>query len=227
MRRQVRTLRLRATERAVVPHYGLNAEYLQRRLLHAESVSEILRHAAQHVLRCARLRGHGSATIALGNALRAQGKDDEAIAVYREALRIKPSEVAAHYLLAAALRDQGKDDEADDAYREASRHTPDDLGLPFARWSRAAVRELIEPHCGVRLAVQAGILVVCSAGNRGKDLNGVQRYGGITCPGNEPTVLTVGALNTFATPTRADDGVTSTPGTSRVNQTRFADRKTR
>jgi transposase len=35
-----------------------------------------------------------------------------------------------------------------------SRHTPDDLGLPFALWSRAAVRELIEQHCGVRLAVR-------------------------------------------------------------------------
>jgi transposase len=35
-----------------------------------------------------------------------------------------------------------------------SRHTPDELGLPFALWSRAAVRELIERHCGVRLAVR-------------------------------------------------------------------------
>ncbi len=35
-----------------------------------------------------------------------------------------------------------------------SRHTPDQLGLPFALWSRAAVRELIEQSCGVRLAVR-------------------------------------------------------------------------
>jgi transposase len=34
------------------------------------------------------------------------------------------------------------------------RHTPDELGLPFALWSRAAVRGLIEWHCGVRLAVR-------------------------------------------------------------------------
>ena len=33
-------------------------------------------------------------------------------------------------------------------------HTPDELGLPFALWSRAAVRELIEQSCGVRLAVR-------------------------------------------------------------------------
>ena len=35
-----------------------------------------------------------------------------------------------------------------------SQHTPDELGLPFALWSRAAVRVLIEQHCGVRLAVR-------------------------------------------------------------------------
>ena len=32
------------------------------------------------------------------------------------------------------------------------RHTPDELDLPFALWSRAAVRMLIERQCGVRLA---------------------------------------------------------------------------
>ncbi|MBV1799435.1 IS630 family transposase [Siccirubricoccus sp. G192] len=34
------------------------------------------------------------------------------------------------------------------------RHTPDELGLPFALWSRAAVRELIWQRFGVRLAVR-------------------------------------------------------------------------
>jgi transposase len=33
-------------------------------------------------------------------------------------------------------------------------HTPDELGLPFALWSRAAVRGLIERDFGVRLAVR-------------------------------------------------------------------------
>ena len=32
--------------------------------------------------------------------------------------------------------------------------TPDQVGLPFALWSRAAVRELIAQRCGVRLAVR-------------------------------------------------------------------------
>src|SRR5919205_2400375 len=34
------------------------------------------------------------------------------------------------------------------------RPTPDELGLPFALWSRAAVRELIWQRCRVRLAVR-------------------------------------------------------------------------
>src|ERR687885_940023 len=34
------------------------------------------------------------------------------------------------------------------------RHTPDELGLPFALWSRAAVRALIAGRCGVELAVR-------------------------------------------------------------------------
>src|SRR5215212_2325953 len=34
------------------------------------------------------------------------------------------------------------------------RHTPDELGLPFALWSRAAVRALIARHCRVELAVR-------------------------------------------------------------------------
>jgi transposase len=34
------------------------------------------------------------------------------------------------------------------------RHTPDELDLPFALWSRAAVRELIWQRFGVRLAVR-------------------------------------------------------------------------
>src|SRR5688572_19970339 len=34
------------------------------------------------------------------------------------------------------------------------RHTPDGLGLPFALWSRAAVRELIWQRLRVRLAVR-------------------------------------------------------------------------
>ena len=37
---------------------------------------------------------------------------------------------------------------------EIRRHTPDELDLPFALWSRAAVRELVRQRFGVRLAVR-------------------------------------------------------------------------
>jgi transposase len=47
-------------------------------------------------------------------------------------------------------------DPAQEAEIEAliRRPTPDELGLPFALWSRAAVRALIARHCGVALAVR-------------------------------------------------------------------------
>jgi transposase len=35
------------------------------------------------------------------------------------------------------------------------RHTPDELDLPFALWSRAAVRELVRQRCAVALAVRS------------------------------------------------------------------------
>ncbi|MDO9713998.1 winged helix-turn-helix domain-containing protein, partial [Paracraurococcus lichenis] len=41
-----------------------------------------------------------------------------------------------------------------DTQRLIRRHTPDELDLPFALWSRAAVRELIRQRFGVRLAVR-------------------------------------------------------------------------
>jgi serine protease AprX len=53
-----------------------------------------------------------------------------------------------------------------------------------------------DPLCvAARQAVAAGIVVVCAAGNSGKDLDGNIRYGGIHSPGNDPSVITVGALN--------------------------------
>src|ERR687886_3086500 len=47
--------------------------------------------------------------------------------------------------------DAGQEAETRDLIR---RHTPDELDLPFALWSRAAVRELIRRRFGVRLAVR-------------------------------------------------------------------------
>jgi serine protease AprX len=58
-----------------------------------------------------------------------------------------------------------------------------------------------------RSAVQAGIVVVASAGNFGRSADGRGQYGGITAPGNAPWVLTVGATSHMGTTDRSDDTV--------------------
>ncbi len=65
-----------------------------------------------------------------------------------------------------------------------------------------------DPLCeAVGRAIDAGIVVVASAGNHGVTADGRRIYGGITSPGNHPGVITVGALDTRQTSDRSDDGV--------------------
>jgi serine protease AprX len=65
-----------------------------------------------------------------------------------------------------------------------------------------------DPLCeAVAEAVNAGIVVVAAAGNAGKSADGSRVLGGIVSPGNSPYAITVGALNTWGTVTRADDSV--------------------
>ena len=54
-------------------------------------------------------------------------------------------------------------------------------------------------------AVDAGIVVVASAGNLGKAANGQPQYGAIGSPGNAPWVITVGASSHNGTVLRQDD----------------------
>ena len=58
-----------------------------------------------------------------------------------------------------------------------------------------------------RRAVDAGIVVVAAAGNRGRTASGNAVYGGIASPGNAPWVLTVGAISENGTTSRNDDAV--------------------
>jgi len=60
------------------------------------------------------------------------------------------------------------------------------------------------PQAALR-AVQAGIVVVASAGNGGRDGDGNTQYGAVTAPGNAPWVLTVGASSHMGTTDRSDD----------------------
>jgi serine protease AprX len=56
-------------------------------------------------------------------------------------------------------------------------------------------------------AVDAGIVVVAAAGNRGRSPEGLDAYGGITAPGNAPWVVTVGASSHMGTAARGDDAM--------------------
>jgi len=68
-----------------------------------------------------------------------------------------------------------------------------------------------DPLCqAVEKAWRAGIVVVVAAGNYGRDnAYGNQGYGTITSPGNDPYVITVGAMKTMFTDTGADDQIAS------------------
>jgi serine protease AprX len=65
----------------------------------------------------------------------------------------------------------------------------------------------LDPLCqAVEQAWKAGIVVVVSAGNAGRDQNlNSEGYGTIEAPGNDPYVITVGAMNTEQTPGLGDD----------------------
>ena len=66
----------------------------------------------------------------------------------------------------------------------------------------------IDPLCqAVARAVQAGVVVVASAGNYGVTSKGEPVLGGITSPGNSPFAITVGAIDTAGTISRSDDTV--------------------
>jgi serine protease AprX len=69
----------------------------------------------------------------------------------------------------------------------------------------------LDPLCqAVEAAWNAGIVVVVAAGNDGRDNSAkTNGYGTITAPGNDPYVITVGAMKTEGTLTRSDDMIAS------------------
>src|SRR5690349_18019970 len=67
----------------------------------------------------------------------------------------------------------------------------------------------LDPVCqAVESAWRSGIVVVVAAGNNGRYL-ATSGYGTITSPGNDPYVITVGAMKPMGTPTRNDDLIAS------------------
>jgi serine protease AprX len=65
----------------------------------------------------------------------------------------------------------------------------------------------VDPLCqAVEAAYRAGIVVVVAAGNEGRNnAQGNEGYGTIGVPANDPYVITVGAMRSMGTSTRADD----------------------
>src|SRR5439155_7186913 len=69
----------------------------------------------------------------------------------------------------------------------------------------------LDPLCqAVEAAWKAGIVVVAAAGNYGRDNSmGTKGYGTIAAPGNDPYVITVGAMKTNGTSFISDDTIAS------------------
>jgi serine protease AprX len=69
----------------------------------------------------------------------------------------------------------------------------------------------LDPLCqAVESAWKAGIVVVVAAGNEGRNNSaGTNGYGTITAPGNDPYVITVGAMRPMGTADRSDDLIAS------------------
>ena len=77
---------------------------------------------------------------------------------------------------------------------------------------------LVDPLArATRSATAMGLVVVAAAGNAGRNTAGQTVYGTVSSPGHEPSVITVGAANLFASAARGDDRVTgfSSRGPSR------------
>jgi len=70
----------------------------------------------------------------LGIVLAGQGRLDEAIKHYSEALRIKPILVEAHNSLGSLLVSQGKFDEAISHFSEALQFDPDNRDAHYKPW---------------------------------------------------------------------------------------------
>jgi len=69
----------------------------------------------------------------------------------------------------------------------------------------------LDPLCqAVEAAWKAGVVVAVAAGNNGRDdSQGTNGYATINAPGNDPYVITVGAMKTMGTNSRGDDLVAS------------------
>jgi len=86
----------------------------------------------------------------LGAALHIQGRTEEAIEHYLQALRLKPNHVDVHNNLGLALYSKGRTEEAIDHYLQALRIKPDDVNahnnLGFTLYNQGRITKAIEHY---------------------------------------------------------------------------------
>jgi serine protease AprX len=84
------------------------------------------------------------------------------------------------------------------------------LSLGHSVYEAAATDPLVQ---AVEELTKRGVVVVVASGNLGRDrTTGTLYYGSVTSPGNAPSALTVGAVNTNGTSHRSDDFVADFSG---------------
>ena len=71
----------------------------------------------------------------MGNALKEQGKLEEAIESYNKALSLKPDSAEAYNNMGVTLKEQGKLEEAIEAYNKALAIKPRSMLRPTTTWA--------------------------------------------------------------------------------------------
>jgi tetratricopeptide (TPR) repeat protein len=153
---------------------------------------EVLERAESAGRKAARLRPKDArARVSLGNALRAQGKEDEAIAAYREAVRLEPDYARAHCNLGNALAYQQTPAKAIAAFpeaiaelHEAIRLDPDDFSsYLYLSYALGSLGRNVEATAACREAVRvrpesarAHIDLGCSLQSQGKLEEAIAEY---------------------------------------------------
>ncbi len=135
-----------------------------------------LQEAAEHHRRANEL-GEPDAAASLGDVLRRLGRDNEALAVLRDAARARPSNAYAHRSLAVALAQRGDLDEAEREFRAALAIDPNDweslTGLGNVHLNRGEIAPAIENY---RAALRLNPAFASAHFNLGGALRGTERY---------------------------------------------------
>jgi serine protease AprX len=151
------------------------------------------------------LFGHGTHVMGI---LGGNGNASNDPAIKRRIVGVAPG---AHFLALKALRRDGSGSDSaviaaiNRAIQLRSKYNIRVMNLSLGRPVLESYTK--DPLCqAVEAAWRAGIVVVVAAGNNGRDNSrGTQGYGTVNSPGNDPYVITVGAVNNKQSASRSDD----------------------